>query len=66
LGHFERNGRANLWEDQPIGTVEDVAERLAPFLEIGYRHLIAGFPWPCDEESITRLATEVRPIFERA
>ena len=40
--------------------------RLAPFLEIGYRHLIAGFPSPYDEESMTRLATEVRPLLERA
>lgn len=63
---FERNGRADLWEDQPIGTVEDVAERLAPYVDIGYRHLIAGFPSPYDEESMTRLATEVRPILERA
>ena len=63
---FERNGRADQWQDQPIGTVEDVAERLAPFIEIGYRHLIAGFPSPYDEESMTRLATEVRPILERA
>ncbi len=62
---FERNGRAELWKDQPVGTVEDVAERLAPFLEIGYRHVIAGFPSPYDEESMTRLATEVRPILER-
>jgi alkanesulfonate monooxygenase SsuD/methylene tetrahydromethanopterin reductase-like flavin-dependent oxidoreductase (luciferase family) len=62
---FERNGGAELWKDQPVGTVEDVAERLAPFLEIGYRHLIAGFPSPHDEESMTRLGTEVRPILER-
>ena len=63
---FERNGRAKLWTDQPIGTPEDVAERIAPFLDIGYRHLIAGFPAPYDEESMTRLATEVRPLLERA
>jgi len=63
---FEHNGNADRWKDQPIGTPEDVAERLAPFLEIGYRHLIAGFPAPHDEESMTRLATEVRPILERA
>ena len=31
---------------------------------IGYRHLIAGFPSPYDEESMTRLATEVRPMLE--
>ena len=62
---FERNGNADLWTDQPVGTPEDVAERIAPFLEIGYRHLIAGFPSPHDEESMTRLATEVRPMVER-
>ncbi|CAN5602530.1 hypothetical protein BH20CHL7_BH20CHL7_09970 [soil metagenome] len=56
------NGKADLWKDQPVGTPEDVAERLAPFLEIGYRHFIAGFPAPYDEESMTRLVTEVRPL----
>ena len=61
---FERNGKARLWENQPVGTVEDVVERLAPFVEIGYRHFIAGFPSPYDEESMTRLATEVRPRLE--
>jgi alkanesulfonate monooxygenase SsuD/methylene tetrahydromethanopterin reductase-like flavin-dependent oxidoreductase (luciferase family) len=62
---FERNGRARPWSDQPVGTPEDVAAGLAPFVEIGYRHLIAGFPTPYDEESMTRLATEVRPLLER-
>ena len=62
---FERNGKADRWNDQPVGTPEDVAERLAPFLEIGYRHLIAGFPGPHDVESMTRFATEVRPLLER-
>ncbi|HYH92223.1 MAG TPA: LLM class flavin-dependent oxidoreductase [Candidatus Saccharimonadales bacterium] len=61
-----RNGGADPWKDQPVGTPEDVAERVAPFLDIGYRHLIAGFPSSYDEESMTRLATEVRPILERA
>ena len=63
---LERNGRAPVWQDQPVGTPEDVAEQLAPYLEIGYRHLVAGFPSPYDEESMTRLATEVKPILERA
>ena len=62
---FERNGKADRWKDQPVGTPEDVAERLAPFLEIGYRHLIAGFPGPHEVESMTRFATEVRPLLER-
>ena len=64
-GIFAGNGNADAWKDQPIGTPEDVAERIAPFVEIGYRHLIAGFPAPHDEESMTRLATEVRPLLQR-
>jgi alkanesulfonate monooxygenase SsuD/methylene tetrahydromethanopterin reductase-like flavin-dependent oxidoreductase (luciferase family) len=63
---FDRNRVSRRWTDQPVGTPEDVAERLAPYLELGYRHLIAGFPSTYDEESMTRLATEVRPILERA
>jgi alkanesulfonate monooxygenase SsuD/methylene tetrahydromethanopterin reductase-like flavin-dependent oxidoreductase (luciferase family) len=63
---FEHNGRARSWDDVAVGTPEQVAERLAPYLEIGYRHLIAGFPSPYDEESQTRFANEVRPLLERA
>jgi len=62
---FARNGDARLWEDQPVGTVEQIVERLAAYVAIGYRHLVAGFPSPYDEESMTRLATEVLPILKR-
>jgi alkanesulfonate monooxygenase SsuD/methylene tetrahydromethanopterin reductase-like flavin-dependent oxidoreductase (luciferase family) len=62
---FQRNGRAQPWENQPVGTPEDVAAFIAPYLEIGYQHLIAGFPSPYDEESMTRLATEVAPAVAR-
>jgi alkanesulfonate monooxygenase SsuD/methylene tetrahydromethanopterin reductase-like flavin-dependent oxidoreductase (luciferase family) len=58
---FERNGRAPLWRNPNIGTPEELVERLAPYLELGYHHLICGFPAPYDEESMTRLVTEVRP-----
>jgi alkanesulfonate monooxygenase SsuD/methylene tetrahydromethanopterin reductase-like flavin-dependent oxidoreductase (luciferase family) len=58
---FARNGNARLWQNQPVGTPEDVAEYMAPYLELGYRHVICGFPAPYDEESMTRLASEVRP-----
>ena len=34
---------------------------LAPYAEIGYRHLVFNFPAPYDEESMTRLVNEVRP-----
>jgi alkanesulfonate monooxygenase SsuD/methylene tetrahydromethanopterin reductase-like flavin-dependent oxidoreductase (luciferase family) len=61
---FARNGGAERW-DSPAGTPEDVAEQLAPYLGIGYRHLIAGFPAPYDQESMTRYATEVRALLER-
>ena len=63
---FDRNGRADYWKDQPVGTPEDVAERIAARVELGYRHVVAGFPAPHDEESMTRLATEVRALVERA
>jgi alkanesulfonate monooxygenase SsuD/methylene tetrahydromethanopterin reductase-like flavin-dependent oxidoreductase (luciferase family) len=62
---FERNRIATPWTDQPVGTPEDVAERLAPYLEIGYRHFVAGIPASYDEESMTRLITEVKPLLER-
>jgi alkanesulfonate monooxygenase SsuD/methylene tetrahydromethanopterin reductase-like flavin-dependent oxidoreductase (luciferase family) len=62
---FAGNGNAEPWENQPVGTPEDVIEHLAPYAAVGYHHLIAGFPSPYDEESMTRLATEVRPALER-
>jgi alkanesulfonate monooxygenase SsuD/methylene tetrahydromethanopterin reductase-like flavin-dependent oxidoreductase (luciferase family) len=62
---FEHNGRARLWSDQPVGTPEDLVERLGPYVELGYRHLNAGFPAPYDEESMTRLMTEVKPTLEQ-
>ncbi len=63
---FAQNGNAKLWTAQPVGTPEEVAEMLAPYLEIGYRHLVAGFPAPYDEESMLRLIGEVKPLLERA
>jgi alkanesulfonate monooxygenase SsuD/methylene tetrahydromethanopterin reductase-like flavin-dependent oxidoreductase (luciferase family) len=65
LAAFARNRVARPWTDQPWGTPEDVAEKLAPYLGIGYRHLIAGFPSDYDEESMTRFATEVRPLLQK-
>jgi hypothetical protein len=49
------NGIEPAWENQPVGTVDQVVEHLAPYLKIGYRHLIAGFSTPHDEESMVRL-----------
>ncbi|HET7495638.1 MAG TPA: LLM class flavin-dependent oxidoreductase, partial [Candidatus Limnocylindrales bacterium] len=63
---FDRNRVERHWTDQPVGTPEDVAEKLAPYLGMGYRHLIVGVPADYDEESMTRFATEVRPLLEKA
>jgi alkanesulfonate monooxygenase SsuD/methylene tetrahydromethanopterin reductase-like flavin-dependent oxidoreductase (luciferase family) len=62
---FERNRVAKHWTDQPVGTVEDVVAYLAPYVKLGYRHLIAGMPADYDEESMTRFATEVRPLLQQ-
>ncbi len=59
---FARNGGARPWDNQPVGTPEDVAAYVLERRAIGYHHLYAGFPAPYDEESMTRLATEVRAL----
>ena len=63
---FDRNRVARRWEHQPVGTPEDVAEFLAPYTALGYHHLVAGFPADYDEESMTRLVTEVKPMLEKS
>ncbi len=62
---FDRNRIAVPWADQPVGTPEDVAEKIAPYLDLGYKHLIAGIPANYDEESMTRFATEVRALLAK-
>ena len=70
-----RNGGAQVDEVRPgsgtapadrviAGNPDEVYEQLAPFVQAGYRHLICGFPWPYDEETMRRIATEVRPRLE--
>jgi alkanesulfonate monooxygenase SsuD/methylene tetrahydromethanopterin reductase-like flavin-dependent oxidoreductase (luciferase family) len=61
---FAHNGGARPWKDQLVGTPEQVAAMLRPYLEIGFRHFTVGFPAPYDAESMERLATEVRPMLE--
>ena len=61
---FADNGDARTWTGMPVGAVEHVVEHCIPYLDAGYRHLIFGFPAPYDEETLERLATEVRPQLE--
>lgn len=49
------------WKNQPTGTPEDVYEWLARYVKLGYHHLVFYFPAPYDEESMVRLATDIRP-----
>jgi alkanesulfonate monooxygenase SsuD/methylene tetrahydromethanopterin reductase-like flavin-dependent oxidoreductase (luciferase family) len=61
---FRSNGNARPWTDQLVGTPEQVADKLRPFLGIGFRHFSVGCPAPYDAESIDRLITEVKPMLE--
>jgi alkanesulfonate monooxygenase SsuD/methylene tetrahydromethanopterin reductase-like flavin-dependent oxidoreductase (luciferase family) len=62
---FARNGISPLWENQPVGSVDQIVEQLAPYVKLGYKHLVAGFSTPHDEESLIRFAEEVKPQLEK-
>ena len=47
------------------GTPEQLAERLAPYVEMGFHTVISEHPAPYDVESIERLVGEVKPMAER-
>jgi F420-dependent oxidoreductase-like protein len=59
-----RNGD---WEGPRIvGPPELVAEQLAPYLELGFRHIYADTPTPFDRETLERFVGEVKPLLEQA
>ncbi len=65
-GIYEHNGGAQTWSGrppaaQPVGTPEHLVEIFAPYVELGYRHIVIGFPSPYDEETMVRLMSEVAP-----
>ena len=61
----DRPGSAGVESDRIVGgSPDDVYEQLVPYVDAGYRHLICGFPPPYDEETMRRMATEVRPRLE--
>lgn len=45
-----------------VGPPEHIADRLAPFIELGFHHMYFDLMSPYDEESMVRLAEEVRPM----
>ena len=62
----KRNGDAPIWPEQPVGTPDDVFEKLEPMVALGFRHIICGFPHPHDAESMVRLRSEVLPRLQAA
>ena len=46
------------------GPPELVAERWAPYLDLGFEHVYVDCPAPFDHETLERLATEVKPMLE--
>jgi alkanesulfonate monooxygenase SsuD/methylene tetrahydromethanopterin reductase-like flavin-dependent oxidoreductase (luciferase family) len=47
------------------GTAEQLAEKLAPYVELGFRTVISEQPAPYDTETLERLIGEVKPLVER-
>ncbi len=47
------------------GTPEQLAERLAPYVELGFRTVISEQPAPYDTESIERFIGQVKPLVEK-
>lgn len=47
------------------GTPEQLAERLAPYVELGFETVISEQPAPFDTESIERLIGQVKPLVDR-
>jgi alkanesulfonate monooxygenase SsuD/methylene tetrahydromethanopterin reductase-like flavin-dependent oxidoreductase (luciferase family) len=58
---FQQQGGQEAWKNQPVGTVDDVYDWLARYVEMGYRHLVFYFAAPYDVQTMTLLAHEVRP-----
>jgi F420-dependent oxidoreductase-like protein len=55
-------GRQNgAWRGpETTGTVDEIVEKFAPYLELGFRHIYVDLPAPFDEETMERFATDVR------
>jgi alkanesulfonate monooxygenase SsuD/methylene tetrahydromethanopterin reductase-like flavin-dependent oxidoreductase (luciferase family) len=47
-----------------LGPPELVAETLAPFVELGFRHIFYDAPAPYDDETLERFVGEVKPMLE--
>jgi alkanesulfonate monooxygenase SsuD/methylene tetrahydromethanopterin reductase-like flavin-dependent oxidoreductase (luciferase family) len=48
-----------------FGSPAQLAERLAPYVQLGFRHIIIDTPAPFDTETIERFISEVKPLLEQ-
>jgi alkanesulfonate monooxygenase SsuD/methylene tetrahydromethanopterin reductase-like flavin-dependent oxidoreductase (luciferase family) len=62
-----RTPQANVAHDPTFwnGTPEQLAERLGPYVELGFRTVITEQPAPYDDETLERLIGQVKPLVER-
>jgi len=58
---------ANVADDTTFwnGTAEQLAEKLAPYVELGFHTVISEQPAPYDMETFERLIGEVKPLVDR-
>ena len=61
-----RTPLSNVEDDDTFwnGTPEQLAERLAPYFEMGFRTAISEQPAPYDSETLERLIGQVKPLVE--
>ena len=55
-------GDTTFWQGSP----EQLAERLAPYIELGFQTVITEQPAPYDTETLERLIGQVKPLVDRA
>jgi alkanesulfonate monooxygenase SsuD/methylene tetrahydromethanopterin reductase-like flavin-dependent oxidoreductase (luciferase family) len=53
-------------ETPRIGSAEQIAESLVPYVRLGFRHIFFDAPAPFDDETIERFVGEVKPRLEAA
>ena len=51
-------------ESPRIGSAEQIAESLVPYVDLGFRHIFFDAPAPFDAETIERFVGEVKPMVE--
>jgi alkanesulfonate monooxygenase SsuD/methylene tetrahydromethanopterin reductase-like flavin-dependent oxidoreductase (luciferase family) len=61
-----RTPLANVADDSTFwnGSAEQLAEKLGPYVELGFRTVISEQPAPYDTETLERLIGEVKPLVE--